>query len=42
MRGHLVDLRQQAQNAIGRAGDAMTRLHLRDVVMEIDRILGED
>jgi hypothetical protein len=42
MRGHLVDLRQAAQNAVGRAGDAMTRLHLRDVVMEIDRILGND
>ncbi|HUF67979.1 MAG TPA: zinc-dependent metalloprotease [Longimicrobiales bacterium] len=42
MRGHLVDLRQAVQNAVGRAGDAMTRLHLRDVVMEIDRILGND
>jgi hypothetical protein len=42
MRGHLVDLRDRAQNAIGRAGNAMTRLHLRDVVMEIDRILGEE
>ena len=38
-RGELVTLRQQANAALGRAANSMTRLHLRDVVMEIDRIL---
>lgn len=38
-RGELVTLRRQANAALGRAADEMTRLHLRDVVMEIDRIL---
>lgn len=38
-RGELVTLRQQANTALGRASNSMTRLHLRDVVMEIDRIL---
>jgi hypothetical protein len=39
MRGHLVDLRQAAQAALAKAADGMTRLHLRDVQMEIDRLL---
>jgi hypothetical protein len=38
-RGELVTLRQQANAALSRAANNMTRLHLRDVVMEIDRIL---
>ena len=39
LRGELVELDRAAQTAIGRTGDAMTRLHLRDVRMEIAQIL---
>jgi hypothetical protein len=39
LRGELVELDRAAQSAIARTGDAMTRLHLRDVRMEIERIL---
>ena len=39
MRAELQDLDRMAQQAQGRAGDAMTRIHLRDVRMEIARIL---
>ncbi len=39
MRGELIELRRQADTAIGRAADNITRLHLRDVVYQIDRIL---
>jgi hypothetical protein len=42
MRGHLVDLRAAANDALPRAANDMTRLHLRDVVMEIDRLLAID
>lgn len=38
-RGELATLRRQANAALTRAANSMTRLHLRDVVMEIDRIL---
>lgn len=39
LRGHLAELDQAAQSAIGRAGDEMTRLHLRDLRMEIEKLL---
>jgi hypothetical protein len=39
LRGELQELDRAVAAAIGRTGDAMTRLHLRDVRMEIDRIL---
>ncbi len=39
LRGELADLDAAAQRAQARAGDAMTRMHLRDIRMEIDRIL---
>ena len=39
VRGELVELQRLARAAAGRAGDAMTRLHLRDVEMEIADIL---
>ncbi len=39
LRGELTDLDQLAAAALGRAGDAMTRLHLRDIRMEIQRLL---
>ncbi len=39
MRAALQDLDQLAQQALPRAGDAMTRAHLRDVRTEIARIL---
>ena len=42
LRGHLIDLDGALQNAIGRAGDDMTRLHLRDLRREIDRILNPE
>jgi Met-zincin/Domain of unknown function (DUF5117)/Domain of unknown function (DUF5118) len=43
LRGELVKLDALAEAAIERAGNAMTRLHLRDIRMEIERILdGED
>ncbi|CAN5752040.1 zinc-dependent metalloprotease [soil metagenome] len=39
LRGELVSLRTAVQTATNRTNDAMTRLHLRDVVLQIDRIL---
>jgi hypothetical protein len=39
VRGHLVELDRAVESAIGKAGDGMTRLHLRDVRMEIERML---
>lgn len=42
LRGELAELDRQVQGAIGRAADRMTRLHLRDVHMEIERILEGD
>ncbi len=42
LRGELVELDALCEAAIERAGDAMTRLHLRDLRMEIERILDGD
>jgi hypothetical protein len=42
LRGELIDLDRAVEAAVGRAGDAMTRLHLRDVRFEIERILYPD
>ena len=42
LRGELAELDGLVQNAISRAADRMTRLHLRDVRMEIERILEGD
>ena len=42
LRGELVELDRAVAAAIGRTGNAMTRLHLRDVRMEIDKILNPD
>jgi len=42
LRGELVELDALCEAAIERAGDAMTRLHLRDIRMEIERILDGD
>jgi hypothetical protein len=39
LRGHLLELDRAVQAAIGRAADGMTRLHLRDVHLEIERLL---
>ncbi len=39
LRAELQDLDRLAQQALGNAGDAMTRIHLRDVRTEIARIL---
>lgn len=39
LRGELLELDRAVAAAIGRAGDAMTRLHLRDIRLEIDNIL---
>ncbi len=39
LRGELLELERVANAAAGRTGDAMTRLHWRDVAFEIDRIL---
>jgi hypothetical protein len=39
LRGELSELRTLAGRAAERTNDRMTRLHLRDVQMEIDRIL---
>ena len=39
LRGELGEVQRQARAAADRTTDAMTRLHLRDVVREIDRIL---
>jgi len=42
LRGELRMVRDRAEAAAGRATDSMTRLHLEDVVIEIDRILEAD
>ncbi len=42
LRGELVELDALCEAAIERAGNAMTRLHLRDIRMEIERILDGD
>ena len=39
VRGHLTELDRAIEAAIGKTGDAMTRLHLRDARMEIAKIL---
>jgi hypothetical protein len=39
LRGELVELQRAVQTATNRTNDAMTRLHLRDVNLEITRIL---
>jgi hypothetical protein len=39
VRGHLAELDRQVATALGRTNDAMTRLHLQDVRMEIERLL---
>ena len=39
LRGELMEVDAMAQRALARAGDAMTRMHLRDVRAEIARIL---
>ncbi|MCA9739198.1 MAG: zinc-dependent metalloprotease [Gemmatimonadota bacterium] len=39
LRGELVELDRLIQDATGRAGNRSTRLHLRDLHMEIERIL---
>jgi hypothetical protein len=39
LRGELVQLKARVDRAATRSADAMTRMHLRDVSMEIDRIL---
>ena len=42
LRIELQDIDAMAQRALGRAGNAMTRIHLRDVRMEIERILSTE
>ena len=42
LRIELQDIDAMAERALGRAGDAMTRIHLRDVRMEIERILSAE
>ena len=42
MRAELEDLSTEATDALGRAGDDMTRIHLRDVITEVGKILGRD
>jgi hypothetical protein len=39
LRGELVEIRRLAQAAAGRTSDAITRLHLRDIDLEIQRLL---
>ncbi|MGH7500193.1 MAG: zinc-dependent metalloprotease [Longimicrobiales bacterium] len=39
LRGHLVELDRAIERAIPRAADGMTRLHLRDLRLEIERLL---
>ncbi|HUF25478.1 MAG TPA: zinc-dependent metalloprotease [Gemmatimonadaceae bacterium] len=39
LRGELIEIDQQVEAAIRRAGDSMTRLHLQDVHFQIRRIL---
>ena len=42
LRGHLRDLDAAIRDAIGRAADGLTRLHLRDLRTEIERILNPE
>jgi hypothetical protein len=42
MRAELEDIDDLAEGALGRAGDGMTRIHLRDIRAEIARILKTD
>lgn len=42
LRIELQDIDAMAQRALGRAGNPMTRIHLRDVRMEIERILSNE
>jgi hypothetical protein len=42
MRAELEDVDDLAEGALGRAGDGMTRIHLRDIRAEIARILKTD
>jgi hypothetical protein len=42
MRADLLDIRAAADAALARAADDMTRMHLRDIRTEIDRILDAD
>jgi hypothetical protein len=42
LRGELLELERMANAAANRSGDAMSRLHWRDVAFEIDRILREE
>ena len=42
LRGELMELDALCEAAIERAGNAMTRLHLQDIRMEIERILDGD
>ena len=39
LRGELLEIDRMAAAALGRTSDAMTQLHLRDVRLEIERIL---
>jgi hypothetical protein len=41
MRAELQDLADSAESALLRAGNDITRVHLRDVVTEVERILGD-
>jgi hypothetical protein len=41
LRAELEDIDRMAEQALGRAGDDMTRIHLRDVRREIERILSD-
>src|SRR5687768_9353419 len=42
LRGELAEIDDLARRALARTNDSMTRLHLRDVRMEIARILEPD
>ncbi|MBA3889695.1 MAG: hypothetical protein H0X64_04125 [Gemmatimonadaceae bacterium] len=39
LRGELMEVDRMAGAALGRTNDAMTQLHLRDVRLEVQRIL---
>jgi hypothetical protein len=39
LRGHLFELQTEVNAAMPKAGDGMTRLHLRDLQMEIEKLL---
>ena len=42
LRAELQDLDPAVEQAMGRAGDGMTRIHLRDLRAEIERILSTE